>query len=258
LGVPASDFNLAAPFLEEGPWEVRVQGADFFNLNAFHSETKELFACDNLPLLATTGAMGGFVTGARSSLEGVAIALEGLTAWGELVSLRAYAAADGSFAFEDLGAGTYSVWPLADPSQMSERFLRPGERIGSLAFDASGFERIPPALASVTVRSEHEVEAAFSEPMGLGALDASSYALSGSGKGTLADHPARVEPATGDRSVSTSYRLLWNEGDMVFGGDITVTTQGARDWAGNPMGPDNSATHLSGALPVELAAFELE
>jgi hypothetical protein len=114
------------------------------------------------------------------------------------------------------------------------------------------------------VHSEREVEVAFAERVGLGALDPESYMVSGSGSGTLPAFPARVEPldpsgGVAGEAASRRWMLRWDEGDMVAGGDIVVSVAGdVRDLAGNKAPLGSFALLSGGAVPVELSAFNLE
>jgi len=109
---------------------------------------------------------------------------------------------------------------------------------------------VQPTVTTVAVVSGGQtgavVDVSYSEPMNnLGASTASSYAVSGTGRGTLASNP--------DSAVSRGggvYRLTWIAGEMKNGGDITVTVtpSAVTDLAGNTVNPaGNSGTHMAGA-----------
>jgi hypothetical protein len=83
----------------------------------------------------------------------------------------------------------------------------------------------------VTVSGPRTVVVQFNEALGTGADVAANYAVSGSGRGTLAANPNTV--AAG----GTSATLTWNAGEMTIGGDIVITAgPGVQDAAGNAMG----------------------
>jgi hypothetical protein len=115
-------------------------------------------------------------------------------------------------------------------------------------------ETVPPTVASVNVAGALEVDVTFSEALeATGATTPANYALSGTGKGTLAGNPTSAAFQSG-----TTYRCTWPSGDMVAGGDITVTVTGVVDTQGNPIGSPNSATHTGGGLPVTLSGLNLD
>ncbi|HPC16442.1 MAG TPA: immunoglobulin domain-containing protein [Candidatus Hydrogenedentes bacterium] len=116
---------------------------------------------------------------------------------------------------------------------------RAGNPIGPLNFavDIGGGIGIPPGLADATVMDLRMVLVVFSEWMGSDAVNAENYTLSGSGRGTLAEHPNSVE----DTGMGM-YRLQWASGEMLDGGDITITASGVADLVGNPIGTAHTAT----------------
>jgi hypothetical protein len=120
-------------------------------------------------------------------------------------------------------------------------------------------DRVAPALTGLTVNSELEIDVTFDEQMGANVTSASSYTLSGSGQGTLANNPDSVSQIARRFGAPSTYRLTWVAGDMVFGGDITITVDNAvEDFVGNTIGASNSFTAVGAAVPVELSAFTLE
>jgi serine protease AprX len=120
-------------------------------------------------------------------------------------------------------------------------------------------DQVAPGLNSALVQTELTVDVEFDEQMGPEALNPINYHLSGSGMGTLASHPDAVTANPVRFGAPQTFRLTWLGGDMVFGGDIAIEADATiTDLAGNSMGAPNSATHLGGAIPVELSAFELE
>jgi|GEM_PF-3648565 len=102
-----------------------------------------------------------------------------------------------------------------------------------------------PTVAGVSVQTGLTVDVSFSEAMGADVTTASNYAISGSGRGTLASNPDSVALVSGN-----TYRLTWLAGEMKNGGDITITVSNAQDVAGNAIGSPNSGTHAGGGLGV--------
>ena len=84
-------------------------------------------------------------------------------------------------------------------------------------------ETVAPTVQSVSVNSALTVDVTFDEAMeSTGVTTAASYAVSGSGQGTLNAQPDSVALQSGN-----TYRLTWNSGEMRSGGDITITPGGA-------------------------------
>ena len=104
-------------------------------------------------------------------------------------------------------------------------------------------DEIAPYVGNVAVSGPRTVDVTFSEAMGAGIDERLNYAVSGSGKGTLALHPDAVAWVAGN-----TYRLTWSNGEMFNGGDITITVAGAQDPAGNVVGAPNSGTDNSGGI----------
>jgi hypothetical protein len=128
----------------------------------------------------------------------------------------------------------------------------------SVTSAAVALDRIAPQMTAAQVQTELQVDVTFNEQMGAGVLTAGNYAISGSGRGTLATNPNSVAQIARRTGAPSTYRLTWLSGDMVFGGDITITATGVQDSVTNPIGANNFSTHVGGALPVELSAFGLE
>jgi len=72
---------------------------------------------------------------------------------------------------------------------------------------------------------------------------AANYALSGTGKGTLATNPDSVALVSGN-----TYRLTWNTGEMKNGGNVTIAVSNVQDSVGNTIGSPNSGTHSGGGI----------
>ncbi|HVJ66142.1 MAG TPA: tandem-95 repeat protein [Bdellovibrionota bacterium] len=99
-----------------------------------------------------------------------------------------------------------------------------------------------PALTLVEVQTGLTVDVTFGEAVASGALTAINYTVSGSGKGTLSDHPNSVALVSGNK-----YRLTWSSGEMFIGGNITITAADTEDASGN-VTSSSSATDTSGGL----------
>lgn len=108
-------------------------------------------------------------------------------------------------------------------------------------FSATASDLTAPQVSAVAVQTGLTVDVTFSEAMGSGVTTAANYAVSGTGKGTLATNPNSVAFVSGN-----TYRLTWTSGEMVNGGNITITASTAEDLAGNAV--NSSATHTGGAI----------
>ncbi|MCC6545611.1 VCBS repeat-containing protein [Candidatus Sumerlaeota bacterium] len=109
-----------------------------------------------------------------------------------------------------------------------------------------------PILVETKVHDAHAVDVIFSLPVSEGQFDPSHYTISGSGKGTLADHPDFV---TGS-GEGTQYRLHWLAGEMVAGGDVVITvTRDIKDHLRNRVGYQLSATETGTAITPTPAVF---
>ena len=106
-------------------------------------------------------------------------------------------------------------------------------------------DEIAPQVVSVAVAGPREVDITFNEAMGAGVVTPANYALSGSGRGSLAASPDGVALSAGN-----TYRLSWLAGEMFNGGDITVTAANAQDAAGNPVGAPASGTDAGAGIGV--------
>lgn len=74
------------------------------------------------------------------------------------------------------------------------------------------------SVGSISAESSSTIIITFTSSMlAVHALLASYYTLSGTGKGTLSDSPDSVESISG-----AIYRLVWNSGEMLNGGSVTV------------------------------------
>lgn len=135
------------------------------------------------------------------------------------------------------GAITVTVSNVKDPA---------GNTIGSTGNSgtvAGGAIGAAPTVIGVSAQATNAVNILFSEAMNAAALTNTNYALSGSGKGSLSTAPNSVTLV----GLNT-YRLGWNTGEMVNGGNITVTASGMSDLAGNPIGSPNSGTDAGAAV----------
>lgn len=102
-------------------------------------------------------------------------------------------------------------------------------------------DNVSPTVVSVADTSDQSVEVIFSEDMLTpGATTPANYAVSGSAKGTLAEHPDSVSQVNGSR-----YELTWANG-MMAGGELTVIVSNVTDLAGNPIASPNSGVFTIG------------
>jgi len=101
----------------------------------------------------------------------------------------------------------------------------------------------PPTVLDVAVQSGSTVDVTFNKPMGVGVTTPTSYALSGTGQGTLGGEPDSVALQSGN-----TYRLTWASGEMFDGGDVTVTVIAVQDVDTNVIASINSDTDLAGAI----------
>ena len=110
---------------------------------------------------------------------------------------------------------------------------------------AGGGAGTAPTVTAVASSGLLTIDVTFSEAMGAGVTTAANYALSGTGKGTLATNPDSVALQSGN-----TYRCAWALGEMFLGGDLTITVTGVRDVAGNLIGATNSRTQTGGGQGV--------
>jgi N-acetylneuraminic acid mutarotase len=103
---------------------------------------------------------------------------------------------------------------------------------------------IAPFLAMAAVQLDGlSVDVTFSETMGSGVTTAANYAISGAGKGTLSTNPVSVVFQN-----HSTYCLIWNTGEMLDGGDVTITVSDVQDSVGNLIDSPNSATDFGGGI----------
>ena len=98
-----------------------------------------------------------------------------------------------------------------------------------------------PTVTLVEVQTGLTIDVTFSEAMGDGVTTALNYAVSGTGKGTLATNPTSVASVSGNK-----FRCTWTTGEMFNGGNITITVTGAKDLAGNEI--NSNGTDTGGAV----------
>jgi hypothetical protein len=104
---------------------------------------------------------------------------------------------------------------------------------------------MPTTVTSVVVHSALSVDVTFSAAMGTGVTTAANYALTGTGKGTLATNPNSVANTEGN-----TYRLTWTTGEMVNGGDITITCSTMVDGEDGALGSPAAGTATAGGIGV--------
>src|SRR5205814_8310538 len=102
-----------------------------------------------------------------------------------------------------------------------------------------------PTVQTVAVHDGLSVDVTFNEvgAMGTGVMTAANYVVSGAGRGSLTVNPDSVAFVSG-----LTYRLTWNTGEMVNGGDVTITVSSVGDAAGNTIGSPNQATSVAGGI----------
>jgi hypothetical protein len=113
-----------------------------------------------------------------------------------------------------------------------------------------------PQLQQTTVTTARVVTVRFNETMDATALDPANYTISGIGRGTLSPHPFSVAVID---AVNHVYRLTWSSGEMVQGGNVTITAANVGDAQGTAIGLDDHATHAGGgkATLPQVSAVEL-
>jgi hypothetical protein len=112
------------------------------------------------------------------------------------------------------------------------------------AFSHSFFhDAVPPVIDEVRVLDAGRVRLDFSEEIIGGALLSNNYSISGSGAGTLRNWLPEVSTDN-----NRTFHLTWDQGEMVTGGDVTVTVSSSlTDRAGNSPAP-LLATHAGGGI----------
>lgn len=120
-----------------------------------------------------------------------------------------------------------------------------GNRVASsyTSGELYAFDFVAPAVTGINVVNGSTVDVTFGEAMGASAETAANYYVSGSGTGTLAEHPNSAASMGGN-----VYRLTWSSGEMLNGGDITVTVLSVQDALGNAIGSSNTATDTGAAI----------
>ncbi|HOV34146.1 MAG TPA: PA14 domain-containing protein, partial [Candidatus Hydrogenedens sp.] len=108
------------------------------------------------------------------------------------------------------------------------------------------FDLDRPTVTAVEVVGPREVDVTFSEAMGPGVTIAENYTLSGTGKGTLPANPVNVGPVSGN-----TYRCTWNSGEMLQGGDITITVNNVVDINANLITYPNRGKHIGGGMMMD-------
>jgi len=114
-------------------------------------------------------------------------------------------------------------------------------------------DTVAPTVASVVTKTGRMLEITFSEKMGVGVTTPAKYALSGTGRGTLAANPTSVAWVSGNK-----YLLEWTAGEMVSGtGNLTLMVSAAvKDVAGNLVGfPNYGVANGSRMIYAENAAL---
>ena len=99
---------------------------------------------------------------------------------------------------------------------------------GSSDSAAAALETIQPTVTALSVSTTREVTISFDEPV-TGAETSANYAVSGN-VGNLAATPDTAASAGGN-----DYALTWSAGEMLGGGNVTITASGIQDAVGNPV-----------------------
>ena len=122
----------------------------------------------------------------------------------------------------------------------------------------------PPSVTGITAVPGNAIDISFSELMGGLVGDPASYTLSGAGAATLLDPPG--QPASPDsvawETGTTTYRLTWNDGEMLTGEQIIVEVDDVNvtDLVGNPLSASGNPAYGTGAgiAPTVTAALVLD
>ena len=139
---------------------------------------------------------------------------------------------------------TSSTLSVGTHASMNAKQTDPAGNVSTASGNLSiTIDTTAPTVSSVAVQTGLTVNITFSKAMGSGVTTASNYTLSGTGQGNLTSHPNTVALVSGN-----TYILTWNGGEMLNGGNITITVANAQDVAGNSIGSPNSGTHTGGAI----------
>lgn len=120
------------------------------------------------------------------------------------------------------------------------------------ATDQGGAIATLPTVSAFTVDDTTRMSITFSEPVMGDVLTASSYTLTGAGKGSLTVHPDTVTLRSNE-----TYRLLWDAGEMITGAEVTINAGSITDLAGNPMGSPDTGSELGIGIAPTSSAFVL-
>jgi len=141
---------------------------------------------------------------------------------------------------DSLSAGCEQIDSIADPyDPVTHKALHYGygrvNANNSVRYHTPA-DTVAPTVASVVTKTGRMLEITFSEKMGVGVTTPAKYALSGTGRGTLAANPTSVAWVSGNK-----YLLEWTAGEMVSGtGNLTLMVSAAvKDVAGNLVGFPN-------------------
>ncbi|MCX8064406.1 MAG: hypothetical protein N3G21_04460 [Candidatus Hydrogenedentes bacterium] len=89
---------------------------------------------------------------------------------------------------------------------------------------------VPPYVVDVRIVDGRKIRVIFSEPMEAYMSFQGRYCISGPGKGSLSTNPDSVQ-----KVVDGNYLLIWNEGSLLQGEDISVSVVSGADLAGNSL-----------------------
>lgn len=119
-----------------------------------------------------------------------------------------------------------------------------GRLNAKLAVNATAADTTAPSFALAQAINHRAVDVTFNEPMGEGSEDPTKYQIT-AGQGTLSSSPNKVL-----RILPTVYRLIWNSGDMVETGTVTIKVlSGVKDVAGNLV-PANVTQNTAGTKRI--------
>ncbi|MCI0747452.1 MAG: S8 family serine peptidase [Verrucomicrobia subdivision 3 bacterium] len=119
-----------------------------------------------------------------------------------------------------------------------------GRLNAQLALAATTADTTAPTFTLAQTINHRAVDVTFSEPMGEGAEDPTKYQIT-VGQGSLTLNPNKVL-----RIMPTVYRLVWNSGDIIASGTVTIKVlSGVKDVAGNLL-PANVTRNTAGTKRI--------
>jgi hypothetical protein len=122
-------------------------------------------------------------------------------------------------------------------------YLRVGPERDDSLVPVSLLDVTAPTVQMVVAVDPMLIDITFDEVMGASVLNPANYTLSGTGQGSLGTNPDSVTDSGGN-----TYRLTWNSGSQLLGGDVTITVTSVFDLRSNPIDSPNSGTGISVAV----------